>query len=210
MDTLTKKPWIGCDLDGTLAYHANGAFDPEHIGLPIQPMLERVRGWLAAGKLVKIVTARAVDKKAVKAIRDWLDGIGLHDVGITDTITEQTEEIWSSIAVGVVHNKGVPCEAMVAHEFLNLIKAADVPVDNGQNYADAGRIASNKVRRVIERAETVKALVDAAKDAMAYVKTDSLAKLDLSGSDYRTVQAMISDLDRAKRAIVKAHDALSK
>ncbi|HEV7674386.1 MAG TPA: hypothetical protein VGQ12_07640 [Candidatus Angelobacter sp.] len=49
--------WIGVDLDGTLAHYA-GWKGPEHIGEPIMPMVERVKGWLAEGKTVKIFTAR--------------------------------------------------------------------------------------------------------------------------------------------------------
>lgn len=54
---LLAEDWIGVDLDGTLAYydHYRGV---DHIGLPIQPMVERVQAWLAAGMRVKIVTAR--------------------------------------------------------------------------------------------------------------------------------------------------------
>lgn len=51
------KPWIGIDLDGTLAEY-NGWQGPEHIGAPIEKMVERVKAWLAEGKDVRIFTAR--------------------------------------------------------------------------------------------------------------------------------------------------------
>ncbi|MHB9009227.1 MAG: hypothetical protein ACYDC1_20140, partial [Limisphaerales bacterium] len=49
--------WIGVDLDGTLA-HYDGWQGAQYIGDPIAPMVERVQRWLAAGKTVKIFTAR--------------------------------------------------------------------------------------------------------------------------------------------------------
>ena len=45
------------DLDGTLA-HYEGWNGVNHIGAPLAPMVERVKKWLAAGKTVKIFTAR--------------------------------------------------------------------------------------------------------------------------------------------------------
>jgi hypothetical protein len=74
------EPWIGVDLDGTLA-RTDGSTDG--IGDPIPEMVERVRAWLANGIVVKIVTARigSLDKdndrdeiKAVRlAIRNWCE-----------------------------------------------------------------------------------------------------------------------------------------
>ena len=50
-------PYIGVDLDGTLAFyekwHADGG-----IGEPIEPMVNRVKDWLAQGLEVKIISAR--------------------------------------------------------------------------------------------------------------------------------------------------------
>lgn len=49
--------WIGVDLDGTLCeYH--GWTKWCDFGAPIPAMVERVKGWLAAGKDVRVVTAR--------------------------------------------------------------------------------------------------------------------------------------------------------
>lgn len=49
--------WIGVDLDGTLA-HYDGWKGENEIGEPIPAMVERVKGWIAEGKTVKIFTAR--------------------------------------------------------------------------------------------------------------------------------------------------------
>jgi DNA topoisomerase-1 len=64
---LTKRqttwaPWIGCDLDGTLARGVDPAdFDPEVIGEPIPLMVLRVQNALNEGHTVKIFTARVAD-----------------------------------------------------------------------------------------------------------------------------------------------------
>jgi len=76
------EPWIGVDLDGTLAeYH--GWVDELNIGPPIPAMVERMEQWLREGKRVKIFTARVAppgdpteDRNVddvYAAIWDWLD-----------------------------------------------------------------------------------------------------------------------------------------
>jgi hypothetical protein len=54
---LFVSGWIGVDLDGTLAMYGRWA-GPLEIGEPIAPMVERVKGWLAEGREVRIMTAR--------------------------------------------------------------------------------------------------------------------------------------------------------
>ena len=49
--------WIGVDLDGTLFTYDKWV-GWNVFGEPIQPMIERVKAWLAAGVAVRIVTAR--------------------------------------------------------------------------------------------------------------------------------------------------------
>lgn len=52
---MPNIPWIGVDLDGTLAaWHG----DIDTIGEPLKPMVDRVKRMLAEGRLVKIMTAR--------------------------------------------------------------------------------------------------------------------------------------------------------
>lgn len=53
------KHWIGVDLDGTLAESPKTYDVPHKIGQPIWKMVDRVKRWLAEGKDVRIVTARA-------------------------------------------------------------------------------------------------------------------------------------------------------
>lgn len=54
---MSGKGWIGVDLDGTLAYYDEWR-GVDHIGAPIPFMVDRVKGWLAKGKEVRILTAR--------------------------------------------------------------------------------------------------------------------------------------------------------
>jgi hypothetical protein len=51
------NPWVGVDLDGTLAHYVHFQ-GPGHIGEPIQPMLEFVAGLLDNEVEVRIFTAR--------------------------------------------------------------------------------------------------------------------------------------------------------
>lgn len=68
------NPWIGVDLDGTLA-HYDGWVAPDSIGAPIPSMVKRVKRWLADGNIVKIFTARVSDPDqalvAEPAIKAW-------------------------------------------------------------------------------------------------------------------------------------------
>lgn len=51
------KGHILVDLDGTLAHYDEWKGEA-HIGEPIQPMVDRVKKWLAEGQEVRIFTAR--------------------------------------------------------------------------------------------------------------------------------------------------------
>lgn len=56
------RGWIGVDLDGTLAKYHGWPADGS-VGDPIQPMVDRVKRWVASGQQVKILTARAARYK---------------------------------------------------------------------------------------------------------------------------------------------------
>jgi hypothetical protein len=99
------KEWIGVDLDGTLAYYDEWRGE-EHIGRPIQPMVERVKQWLGEGKTVKIFTARATTKSAIPFIRKWCKkhlGVALEVTSIKD---QGMIELWDDRAIQVIKNKG--------------------------------------------------------------------------------------------------------
>lgn len=54
---MSLKGWIGVDFDATLAHYEQWTA-PEHCGVPVAAMVERVKGWLADGREVRIFTAR--------------------------------------------------------------------------------------------------------------------------------------------------------
>ncbi|HEY4699384.1 MAG TPA: hypothetical protein VIH27_03330 [Nitrososphaerales archaeon] len=106
------KPWIGVDLDGTLAeYYGWKGID--HIGDPIPLMVDRVIGWLSDGNDVKIFTARICedqDGKSVEEIKtiiqDWCEkhiGIRLEVTNIKDF---GMVELWDDRCFQVEANTG--------------------------------------------------------------------------------------------------------
>ncbi len=106
------SPWIGVDLDGTLARDLGSARWDE-IGSPIEPMLMRVKRWIAEGHTVKIFTARASSPKQVNAIREWLASCGLPDLEVTNIKDLNMIELWDDRCVQVTTNLGEPISAKV-------------------------------------------------------------------------------------------------
>jgi hypothetical protein len=108
---IDNRPWIGVDLDGTLAeYH--GWVDACSIGDPIPLMVQRIKQWLAEGKRVKIFTARACQmqpdrKQVIAAIEDWC----LTNIGRYLEVTAEKDwfmtELWDDRAFSVACNTGV-------------------------------------------------------------------------------------------------------
>lgn len=101
-----SKEWIGVDLDGTLA-RDDGWKGIEHIGEPVEPMVQRVKRWRKAGKNVKIFTARVDDPDSIPYIKAWLTGLGLGDMEITNVKDRHMKELWDDRAQGVKKNQGV-------------------------------------------------------------------------------------------------------
>lgn len=99
--------WIGVDLDGTLAYY-NGWRGAEHIGEPIEPMMERVRDWIQKGIPVKIFTARADIPEQIPYVKEWLKRNGLGDLEITNTKDLKMIELWDDRCIQVITNMGIP------------------------------------------------------------------------------------------------------
>jgi len=100
--------WIGVDLDGTLA-HYTGWKGSDHIGDPIQPMLERVKRWISEGQEVKIFTARAYLEDQIKPIEEWLEKHGIGGLAITNIKDFGMIELWDDRCVRVMANTGIPC-----------------------------------------------------------------------------------------------------
>lgn len=120
----SDKPWVGVDLDGTLAEHywpQRGEFHPLIIGKPIAPMVDEVKRILADGYTVRIFTARvgvrgpSGNNKGVKlaqikqVIFDWTKehvGVGLEATCVKDY---NMISLYDDRAVRIMHNKGVTC-----------------------------------------------------------------------------------------------------
>lgn len=99
------KPWVGCDLDGTLAeYHEWQGRDI--IGEPIPLMMNRVRDWINSGFEVRIFTARASLPESVPPVREWLKKHGLGQLVITNEKDFGMIALWDDRCVQVEPNTG--------------------------------------------------------------------------------------------------------
>lgn len=106
--------WIGVDLDGTLAVWT-GWVGPTDIGEPIEPMVRRVRQWLAEGRQVRIFTARVFMglgyHEQVPAIVEAIQLWTLKHVGQRLPVTCSKDfnmlELWDDRAVQLVTNTGL-------------------------------------------------------------------------------------------------------
>lgn len=123
--------WIGVDLDGTLARYDKWR-GVEHIGDPVWPMVERVKGWLAAGQAVKIVTARVACRNSdeVAVARFYIDEWCRMHLGGTLEIVSGKDmhmtELWDDRAVQVRVNTGRPVTE--EHMDANVIEALLKPL----------------------------------------------------------------------------------
>ena len=112
------SPWIGVDLDGTLAHDLKNKRnqDFDEIGSPIKPMLNRVKKWIAEGKTVKIFTARAASPRQVTVVKKWLAQHGLPDLEVTNAKDLQMVELWDDRCVQVTTNLGEPVNKRSEHK----------------------------------------------------------------------------------------------
>ena len=107
------SPWIGVDLDGTLAHDLGKKRDSKglgEIGSPIKPMVDRLRKWIAEGKTVKIFTARASSPRQVVMVKKWLADQGLPELEVTNVKDLRMIELWDDRCVQVMTNLGEPVE----------------------------------------------------------------------------------------------------
>jgi hypothetical protein len=76
-DEIKIKPWVGIDLDKTLA-EATDEYQEGKIGKPLWPMVNFAHWQLNLGNKVKIFTSRADNPADIEAIKAWLiDEAGL-------------------------------------------------------------------------------------------------------------------------------------
>lgn len=112
----TKGPWIGFDLDGTLAEH--GKYQGHtHIGPMIPKMKEILLEWIRQGFRVKIMTARMSHAEsrdeARTVIQDWLEANGLPRLEVTCKKDYKMIRLYDDRAVQVIPNTGVTLEEVV-------------------------------------------------------------------------------------------------
>lgn len=100
--------YLGVDLDGTLARSGPGG-PRGAIGKPVPAMVEKVKQALAAGKDVRIYTARVSndpDGKATRAIQAWSQKNLGEALPVTDIKEPGMEELLDDKAVHVGKNTG--------------------------------------------------------------------------------------------------------
>tara|TARA_Y100000310_G_C20517876_1_gene732138 strand:+ start:262 stop:1047 length:786 start_codon:yes stop_codon:yes gene_type:complete len=112
MNSNQPNTWIGVDLDGTLAEYDEWV-SIDHIGKPIQPMLDRVKSWLQEGKEVRLFTARWDDtpenqRAFLVAWRDWCFANNIPTLRITTIKDSMMIELWDDRCIQVEKNTGIP------------------------------------------------------------------------------------------------------
>jgi hypothetical protein len=122
------KPWIGVDLDGTLARY-DGWTAWNVFGPPIPAMVDRIKDWRKGGVEVRIVTARVfpyihgmtvprgttqcamtevffTTQAMINAIQDWTEQHVGERLPVTCAKDYGMIELWDDRAVQVVPNTG--------------------------------------------------------------------------------------------------------
>lgn len=107
--------WIGVDLDGTLAYYDEWR-GIDHIGSPIEPMVNRVKKWLSEGHDVRVFTARISHddsqagmhgaRQAERTIEAWCLDVFGKALPVTNIKDYSMIELWDDRAVGMEQNTG--------------------------------------------------------------------------------------------------------
>ncbi len=99
------KPWIGIDLDGTLAHYDGST---AIIGSPVPAMVLKLKQILAAGQYdVRIFTARASVPGMSDPVRTWLRENDLPDLQITCQKDFQMVGLYDDRAITVIENTGL-------------------------------------------------------------------------------------------------------
>jgi hypothetical protein len=72
-------------------------------------MVERLKGWIAEGKKVKIFSARVTEgQEAIRYIHEWLAAQGLPMLEVTNIKDFNMVELWDDRCVSVISNTGMP------------------------------------------------------------------------------------------------------
>lgn len=115
----SSNGWYGFDLDGTTAKYNSGDFrkyGPNHIGEPIEAIINIIKQLLADGKNVKICTARVCEpdpfekKKVVRAIQDFTEKHVGRRLEVTNEKDFEMIALFDDRAVQVMPNEGILVE----------------------------------------------------------------------------------------------------
>ncbi len=98
-------PWVGVDLDGTLAVWDNKS-TLDRIGPPVPAMLTFVQRMVDNGIRVKIFTARAGEVSHVPKVRTWLEKNNLPPLEITNVKDYGMERLYDDRGIQVEKNTG--------------------------------------------------------------------------------------------------------
>lgn len=140
--------WIAVDLDGTLAEYHGWPADGS-IGKPIPLMVERVKGWVAEGKDVRIFTARiwplgtdeawgierrAQVEKQVALITEWCQQHVGQSLPVTCVKDHKMIQLWDDRAIQMLPNTGQTVgEALGEEKGLGKETAGCVPQGCGES-----------------------------------------------------------------------------
>ena len=109
---MSTRTWIGFDLDGTLASFESWQ-GPEHIGAPIQPIVDIAKQYLSCGVTVKILTARVCSQAseeerelATNAIKAWCKEHLGQELEVTSEKDFYMTECYDDRAIQVEYNTG--------------------------------------------------------------------------------------------------------
>ncbi len=100
-----EGPWIGVDLDGTLAVYTSDS-SIETVGEPVPAMLALVKKMIRNGIRVKIFTARATDPEQLPIIRKWLKNQHLPELEITNVKDYYMTRLYDDRCIQVEKNTG--------------------------------------------------------------------------------------------------------
>lgn len=110
-----SRPWVGVDLDGTLAEYKHMVVWDGSIGPPVPQMVERVKALRAQGIEVRILTARVAsdDARLVAGQRRLVEAWCREHLGEVLAVTAQKDYdmvvLFDDRAVRIVENTGRPC-----------------------------------------------------------------------------------------------------
>lgn len=107
-----KRKTIAVDLDGTLCVRDRSTrFDPYTILAPVQPMVERVKQWIAEGHTVIVFTARMAREsdrfRVSKLIGDWTEEVVGTRLEATALKLVSFSEFYDDKAYHVEENTGI-------------------------------------------------------------------------------------------------------